>query len=147
MHLLYSVVVRCLTCLFAQDHLPGLESLDKSVYFINITYPRFLDIPSNAHAQGADLLLELRVGRSGLGDDWLYRYVPNDGWKQIGRYLEVRKSISFRVLKINYMSRRVLTVSCCPEFILESVKLMFQIDNAYVNGLDFDSHGVLHTTW
>ncbi|KAI0804604.1 hypothetical protein BC629DRAFT_1192226 [Irpex lacteus] len=93
------------------DHLPGLESLDKSVYFINITYPRFLNIPSNAHSQGADLLLELRVGRSGLGDDWLYRYVPNDGWKQIGRYLE----------GVN--------------------------NNAYINGLDFDSHGVLHTTW
>ncbi|KAI0085218.1 hypothetical protein BDY19DRAFT_452721 [Irpex rosettiformis] len=93
------------------DHLPGLESLDKSVYFINITYPRFLNIPTNAHGQGADLLLELRVGRSGLGDDWLYRYVPNDGWKQIGRYLE----------GVN--------------------------NNAYINGLDFDSHGALLTTW
>ena len=39
--------------------------------------------------EGADLLLELRVGRSGLGDDWLYKYHPNSGWTQIGRYLEV----------------------------------------------------------
>ena len=42
----------------------------------------------------ADLLLEIRVGRSGLGDDWLYKYVPNGGWIhggwiQIGKYLEV----------------------------------------------------------
>lgn len=92
MHPLHATIIQDLTSLFTQDHLPGLESLDKSVYFINITYPRFLDIPANAHAQGADLLLELRVGRSGLGDDWLYRYVPNDGWKQIGRYLEVREA-------------------------------------------------------
>ncbi|KAI8995242.1 hypothetical protein BD414DRAFT_506060 [Trametes punicea] len=72
------------------DHLPGLESLNKSVYFINITYPRFLSIPTAAHSQAgsADLLLELRVGRSGLGDDWLYKYTPNKGWSQIGRYLE-----------------------------------------------------------
>ena len=36
------------------------------------------------------MLLELRVGRSGLGDDWLYQYVPGEGWEKIGRYLEVR---------------------------------------------------------
>ncbi|KAH9895855.1 hypothetical protein C8Q73DRAFT_689790 [Cubamyces lactineus] len=72
------------------NYLPGLENLDKSVYFINITYPRFLSIPAVAqqHAEGADLVLELRVGRSGLGDDWLYKYIPNKGWTQIGRYLE-----------------------------------------------------------
>ncbi|KAI0327452.1 hypothetical protein GY45DRAFT_1256975 [Cubamyces sp. BRFM 1775] len=72
------------------DHLPGLENLDKSVYFINITYPRFLSIPEAAkqHAGDADLILELRVGRSGLGDDWLYKYTPSKGWAQIGRYLE-----------------------------------------------------------
>ncbi|KAI0364621.1 hypothetical protein BV20DRAFT_974177 [Pilatotrama ljubarskyi] len=72
------------------DHLPGLESLDKSVYFINVTYPRFLSIPAIASTQvgEADLILELRVGRSGLGDDWLYKYTPNLGWSQIGRYLE-----------------------------------------------------------
>ncbi|GJE93615.1 BNR repeat-containing protein [Phanerochaete sordida] len=93
------------------DYLPGLESLDKSVYFINITYPRFLNIPSNARIAGADLLLELRVGRSGLGDDWLYTYTPHKGWSQIGRYLE----------GVN--------------------------NNAYINGLDFDTRGVLHTTW
>ena len=66
--------------------------MDKSVYFINITYPRFLSIPAAAkqHAGDADLILELRVGRSGLGDDWLYKYTPNKGWTQIGKYLEVR---------------------------------------------------------
>jgi len=55
--------------------------------------------------------MELRVGRSGLGDDWLYRYTPYKGWSQIGRYLE----------GVN--------------------------NNAYINGLDFDSKGKLHTTW
>ncbi|OJT12149.1 hypothetical protein TRAPUB_11298 [Trametes pubescens] len=72
------------------DHLPGLESLDKSVYFINVTYPRFLAVPTSQQESnaGADLVLELRVGRSGLGDDWLYKYTPNKGWGQIGRYLE-----------------------------------------------------------
>ncbi|TBU45349.1 hypothetical protein BD309DRAFT_1017869 [Dichomitus squalens] len=71
------------------DQLPGAESLDKSVYFINVTYPRFLSLPSTkVKAGGADLLFELRVGRSGLGDDWLYKYTPNQGWSLIGRYLE-----------------------------------------------------------
>ncbi|CAL1702651.1 unnamed protein product [Somion occarium] len=94
------------------DHLPGLESLDKNVFFVNVTYPRFLSIPDSARGDpGADLLLELRVGRSGLGDDWLYKYSPGSGWLQIGRYLE----------GVN--------------------------NNAYINGLDFDSRGSLHTTW
>ncbi|KAL5480449.1 hypothetical protein ACEPAI_1719 [Sanghuangporus weigelae] len=91
------------------DYLPGLEHLDKSIYFINITYPRFLSLPASAKAisgSEADLLLELRVGRSGLGDDWLY-----EGWTQIGKYLE----------GVN--------------------------NNAYINGLDFDSRGVLHVSW
>ena len=61
------------------------------MYFINVTYPRFLSLPSTkVEAGGADLLFELRVGRSGLGDDWLYKYTPKQGWTQIGRYLEVR---------------------------------------------------------
>ncbi|KAH8105273.1 hypothetical protein BXZ70DRAFT_887078 [Cristinia sonorae] len=97
------------------DHLPGLGNLDRSTFFINVTYPRFLTIPSQTKTKrtkpSSDLLLELRVGRSGLGDDWLYRYTPNDGWTQIGRYLE----------GVN--------------------------NNAYINGLDFDSKGSLHTTW
>lgn len=93
------------------DYLPGLEALDKSIYFINITYPRFLNIPSSVRSSGSDLLLELRVGRSGLGDDWLYAYTPRKGWIQIGRYLE----------GVN--------------------------NNAYINGLDFDSRGDLHATW
>ncbi|KAH8109066.1 hypothetical protein DFH11DRAFT_1516044 [Phellopilus nigrolimitatus] len=73
------------------DHLPGLENLDKSVYFVNVTYPRFLSLSSAAKVasgSAADLLFELRVGRSGLGDDWLYAYTPNEGWIQVGRYLE-----------------------------------------------------------
>ncbi|KAM5540076.1 hypothetical protein V8D89_006216 [Ganoderma adspersum] len=71
------------------DQLPGTESLDKSVYFINVTYPRFLSVPTaKVDNGGADLLLELRVGRSGLGDDWLYKYTPNQGWSLIGKYLE-----------------------------------------------------------
>ncbi|KAI0665592.1 hypothetical protein C8Q78DRAFT_986159 [Trametes maxima] len=95
------------------DHLPGLESLDKSVYFINVTYPRFLSIPTSAsgRAAGADLIFELRVGRSGLGDDWLYKYTPSKGWAQIGRYLE----------GVN--------------------------NNAYINGIDFDTKGNLLATW
>lgn len=60
------------------------------MFFVNVTYPRFLSIPDSARGDpGADLLLELRVGRSGLGDDWLYKYSPGSGWLQIGRYLEV----------------------------------------------------------
>ena len=61
------------------------------MYFINVTYPRFLSLPSTkVESGGADLLFELRVGRSGLGDDWLYKYTPNKGWSLVGRYLEVR---------------------------------------------------------
>jgi hypothetical protein len=37
---------------------------------------------------GSDLVMEFRVGRSGLGDDWLYRYTPDGNWTLIGRYLE-----------------------------------------------------------
>ncbi|TCD70367.1 hypothetical protein EIP91_003719 [Steccherinum ochraceum] len=94
------------------DHLPGLDNLDKSKYFINITYPRFLSLPASSKSPSvSDLLLELRVGRSGLGDDWLYRYTPSRGWSQIGKYLE----------GVN--------------------------NNAYINGMDFDAQGSLHTTW
>lgn len=81
--------------------MPGLEDLDKSVYFINITYPRFLSLPAAAKAASgsdADLLLELRVGRSGLGDDWLYSYTPNEGWSQVGKYLEVCSTKLFWVI-------------------------------------------------
>ena len=74
--------------------MPGLESLDTSVYFVNVTYPRFLVIPEVAQIKGGDLLMEFRVGRSGLGDDWLYQYIPNTGWKQIGRYLEVNVKLA-----------------------------------------------------
>ncbi|KAJ3489192.1 hypothetical protein NLI96_g2298 [Meripilus lineatus] len=69
------------------DHLPGLEGLEKSIYFVNVTYPRFLSLPRILNTT-ADLLLEMRVGRSGLGDDWLYRYTPGVGWELIGKYLE-----------------------------------------------------------
>ncbi|GJJ14379.1 hypothetical protein Clacol_008643 [Clathrus columnatus] len=65
------------------DFLPGLESINRTEHFESITYPRFLSLPSG------DLLLEMRVGRSGLGDDWLYTYSGKDGkWTDIGRYLE-----------------------------------------------------------
>ncbi|KAJ3987375.1 hypothetical protein F5890DRAFT_1405324 [Lentinula detonsa] len=92
------------------DFLPGLESLDKNVYFINVTYPRFLRIPGS-NTSSADLLLEMRVGQAGQGDDWLYHYTPRSNWTLVGRYLEVCKY------------------------------------NAYINGLDFSSEGVLETTW
>ncbi|KAF8063369.1 hypothetical protein FPV67DRAFT_1506236 [Lyophyllum atratum] len=72
-----------------QDFLPGLETLDNSTHFINVTYPRFLSIPSSSISSASDLLLEMRVGRSGLGDDWLYRYTPHSNWTVIGKYLEV----------------------------------------------------------
>jgi len=71
------------------SYLPGLESLEEDVYYINITYPRFVNIPTAAaDGSGADLLLEMRTGESGLGNDWLYRYVPSKGWELIGMYLE-----------------------------------------------------------
>ncbi|KAI0051294.1 hypothetical protein FA95DRAFT_1534756 [Auriscalpium vulgare] len=89
------------------DYLPGLESLDKTMYFDSVTYPRFL----SSEAASPVFLFELRVGRSGLGDDWLYEYVAGKGWLSIGRYLE----------GVN--------------------------NNAYINGLDFDPHGNLVTTW
>ncbi|KAK7471035.1 hypothetical protein VKT23_002450 [Stygiomarasmius scandens] len=92
------------------NFLPGLESLDKSTHFINITYPRFLAMPTIS-PDSADLLLEMRVGRSGLGDDWLYHYTPGKNWTLVGKYLE----------GVN--------------------------NNAYINGLDFDHMGNLHTTW
>ena len=72
------------------------------MYFINVTYPRFLSIPTIAQSEsdGADLIMELRVGRSGLGDDWLYKYTPNKGWSQIGRYLLGVNSECMRVICI-----------------------------------------------
>ncbi|KAJ8509343.1 hypothetical protein ONZ45_g8479 [Pleurotus djamor] len=107
------------------DHLPGLESLEKSTHFINVTYPRFLRIPPKEKGKGTslepDLLLELRVGRSGLGDDWIYHYYPGNAssstqqfsgrWSLVGKYL----------LGVN--------------------------NNAYINGLDFDPLSNLHVTW
>ncbi|KAI0312367.1 hypothetical protein OF83DRAFT_1146529 [Amylostereum chailletii] len=94
-----------------QDHLPGTEFLNKTEYFGSVTYPRFLTVPENTRKGSVDLLFELRIGRSGLGDDWLYEYTPGDGWALIGKYLE----------GVN--------------------------NNAYINGLDFDSTGNLVTTW
>ncbi|KAF9495547.1 hypothetical protein BDN71DRAFT_1506683 [Pleurotus eryngii] len=108
------------------NFLPGLSSIDKPTHFSNVTYPRFLDIPRQAQklipgigAGGTpDLLLELRVGRSGLGDDWLYHYYPADkNTNQGGRWVEVGKYL----LGVN--------------------------NNPYINGLDFDLQGNLHTTW
>ncbi|KAF8590350.1 hypothetical protein K439DRAFT_1330017 [Ramaria rubella] len=66
-----------------QNVLPGLENVNITEHFQNVTYPRFLSLPSGS------MLLEMRVGRSGLGDDWLYEYTGTDGkWKEIGKYLE-----------------------------------------------------------
>lgn len=37
--------------------------------------------------------MELRIGRSGLGDDWLYEYnATTQTWTMIGKYLEVKLS-------------------------------------------------------
>lgn len=47
------------------------------------------------HEIGSDLIMEFRVGRSGLGDDWLYRYTPGSNWTLIGRYLEGVNSAPF----------------------------------------------------
>ncbi|KAA1470785.1 hypothetical protein DENSPDRAFT_858561 [Dentipellis sp. KUC8613] len=103
------------------DYLPGLESLNKTEYFGSVTYPRFLSVPSSANSKrdgsDVDFLMELRIGRSGLGDDWLYAYTPGKGWALVGKYLEVRIS------QARYFN------------------------NAYINGLDFDSKGNLITTW
>ncbi|KAL5514016.1 hypothetical protein ACEPAG_2777 [Sanghuangporus baumii] len=120
------------------DYLPGLEHLDKSIYFTNITYPRFLSLPASAKAisgSKADLLLELRVGRSGLGDDWLYAYEPNEGWMQIGKYLEVRPSHSASFM--NILQREIRYTR----------EIQGVNNNAYINGLDFDSRGALHVSW
>ncbi|EPQ53231.1 hypothetical protein GLOTRDRAFT_140106 [Gloeophyllum trabeum ATCC 11539] len=80
-----------ITALFSpvMNFLPNLTELDKDTYFINITYPRFLRVPEGLRGEDKpDLVLELRVGRSGLGDDWLYTYAPGEGWALVGRYLE-----------------------------------------------------------
>lgn len=48
-----------------------LDSLDgdgKKYVFDEITYPRFLTLPSG------DMLLEFRIGRCGLGDEYIYRF-------------------------------------------------------------------------
>ncbi|THH08280.1 hypothetical protein EW145_g2816 [Phellinidium pouzarii] len=84
------------------DHLPGLESLDKSVYFINITYPRFLSLTAAAKAASdstADLLLELRGVNNnayinGLDFDpqgalhvsWTYRDYVNDTGEDVANH-------------------------------------------------------------
>ncbi|KAK9472188.1 uncharacterized protein V1510DRAFT_418220 [Dipodascopsis tothii] len=51
------------------------------MYLNKVTYPRFLLLPSG------DLLFELRIGRSGLGDDYLYRYSAATGsWRAVGAH-------------------------------------------------------------
>ncbi|ETW76405.1 lignin expressed protein lep1 [Heterobasidion irregulare TC 32-1] len=67
------------------DYLPGTESLNKTTYFGSVTYPRFLRSSSSA---SASFLFELRIGRSGLGDDWLYEYDGGGNWTLVGKYLE-----------------------------------------------------------
>lgn len=52
-----------------------------------VTYPRF-------ERAGPDLLFELRIGSSGSGDSYLYRYRPGAGddaagsWAPVGRYIQ-----------------------------------------------------------
>ena len=75
-----------------QDHLPGTESLNKTAYFGSVTYPRFLR--SSSSVSSASFLFELRIGRSGLGDDWLYEYVGGGNWTLVGKYLEVRRGVN-----------------------------------------------------
>ena len=48
------------------------------------TYPRFLSMPKD---QGGALLLDLRTGISGLGDEWLFVYAAG-GWRSLGVYLK-----------------------------------------------------------
>lgn len=48
--------------------LDSLQGHGKEYVFHEITYPRFLTLPCG------DILLEFRVGRSGLGDEYLYRF-------------------------------------------------------------------------
>ncbi|KAL7414839.1 hypothetical protein BDY24DRAFT_440300 [Mrakia frigida] len=65
--------------------LPGLEEIERST-FENITYPRFLSLPSGS------LLLEYRVGISGLGNGLIFVYSKDEGgkcsWKTRGVYLQ-----------------------------------------------------------
>ena len=75
----------------SQDYLPGTESLNKTTYFDSVTYSRFLRSSSSA---SASFLFELRIGRSGLGDDWLYQYEGGGNWTLVGKYLEVRRGVN-----------------------------------------------------
>ncbi|KAE9402911.1 hypothetical protein BT96DRAFT_879125 [Gymnopus androsaceus JB14] len=88
------------------DFLPGLENLDKNIFFINVTYPRFLQIP-NATDPSPDLLMEFRVGQSGEGDDWLYHYTPFSNWTLIGRYLEGVNNNAY-INGLDFSSKNVL---------------------------------------
>jgi len=60
---------------------PNLKSLSQwdSSLFNKMTYPRFLRL------EGGDLLFEFRRGRSGLGDDYLWRYhIATAQWLPVG---------------------------------------------------------------
>ncbi|KAG6828246.1 hypothetical protein H0H92_008680 [Tricholoma furcatifolium] len=75
------------------NFLPGLEALDTTTHFSNITYPRFLSVPPSAGdlspgVYETDLVLEMRFGQTGLGSDWLYRYAPGRNWTVVGPYLQ-----------------------------------------------------------
>lgn len=76
-------------------------------------------------------MVEFRVGRSGLGDSWLYEYTPGHGWDLVGRYLA----------GVNSTSPPPLSLRPVPPPDHEWV------DNANINGLDFDLSGTLHATW
>jgi hypothetical protein len=70
------------------SHLHGPAGSLAKEHYVNVTYPRFLNIPALAKkGDNVDLMFEYRVGRSGLGDSWMYEYTPFVGWSLIGKYL------------------------------------------------------------
>jgi hypothetical protein len=75
-----------------EHELPGLQQDMSEVrrfsqfsgLMAQTTYPRFLSMPKH---QGGALLLDLRTGISGLGDEWLFVY-KDHRWQTLGIYLK-----------------------------------------------------------
>ncbi|KAK9380779.1 uncharacterized protein V2V93DRAFT_369568 [Kockiozyma suomiensis] len=62
----------------AEEFLP-IQNDISGIELTMVTYPRFLRLI------GGDLLFEFRIGKSGLGDDYLYRYSCKPGrWAPVG---------------------------------------------------------------
>jgi len=68
------------------------------------------------------MLLEMRVGRSGLGDDWIYEYNAKTGsWKEIGKYLEVCENVGLNfsarlfINRVYKVSQRYSEVPWVPD--------------------------------